>query len=442
MPVDRAFIIRGFGTVITGTALSGRVAVGNEVEILPEEITAKVRGIQIHGKTIQEGFAGSRVAINLQGIEKEKIKRGDTIVTPGTIKPTKTVEVLISLLPSASRPLKDGMDVLLHFATTAVTSSPILLGAKEIKPGEVGFARIKVKEPVTVMHGDRFVLRMSDAGTIGGGIFLDMDPPRRGRSAAVEELKILGSDDVKAKVLLHINRRGTAGIVMNALLLRLNTPGDIVKKVVSELTALREIYKIDDTLLSAGTVKKIKNSIISELGTYHKTEPLKEGMLKEEVRTKLKLSQKLLGLAIDELVKERLIAAGRDTIRLSSHKTPEGGRKEDILKVYTDAGLTPPTLSELLEKVKIREREAMDLLYLLTKEGKLLKVKDLFFSGKSVDDLIDQVRRFFSNKNEMTPADFKDMTSLSRKFAIPLLEYLDSQKITIRVGDARRLRKG
>lgn len=442
LPVDRAFIIKGFGTVVTGTALSGRLSVGEEIELLPKGIKAKVRGIQTHGRTVQEGSAGSRMAINLQGIEREDVKRGDTIVSPGTLKPTSTAEVLISLLPSAPRPLKDRMDILLHFATSAVTCTSVLLGTKEIKPGEFGFARIKANEPITAMHGDRFVLRFSDAGTIGGGIFLDTNPPNRSRVSAIEELKILASDNSIAKALLHIKRAGKTGIKSAELSLRLNLPAAIVERIIPELTSNREVYKIDENLISAGAVKMVKDSIIAEVESYHKKENIKEGILREEIRSKLSLPPKILTLAINELVKSGLIVAGKDTISLSSYKSSGGDTKEKILKIYIDAGLTPPTFTELLEKIKVKEKEALDLLNTLFKEGKLAKVKDFFFAKEPINELQTRVIGFFKVKNEMTPVDFKEMTGLSRKFAIPLLEFLDSQKITIRVGDIRRLRKG
>lgn len=442
MPVDRAFIKKGFGTVVSGTALSGRVAVGDEVEILPEGITAKVRGIQTHWKTIQEGVAGSRVAINLQGIEREEVKRGDTIVTPRSLKPSNKAEVLLSLLPSASRSIKDGINLLLHFATSSVTASPVLLGTKEIKPGGNGLARLKLGGPAVAVHGDRFVLRFSEAGTIGGGIFLDMDPPKRSSKTAVDELKILASDDLKEKILLCINRAGNIGIKSAELQLKLSSSALAINNLISQLTSSNYIYKIGDAFVSAAAISKVKDRMISELDSYHRKEPMKEGMPREEMRTRLNLPHMLLALAIDELIKGRRIAAGKESIRLFSHMASGGEKKEEIISIYMKAGLTPPTLTELMDEVNIKEREALDLLNLLYKEKQLIKVKDLFFFSKTVDTIIEEVRGFFSNKTEMLPADFKDMTGLSRKFAIPLLEYLDSQKITIRVGDSRRLRKG
>lgn len=442
MPVDRSFTIKGFGTVVTGTLVSGMVHVGDEVDIQPGAVKAKVRGIQIHGRQVEEAVAGSRVAVNLQGVERQVVKRGATVSSSGMLKSTTTVEAEISLLPTAPRPLKNDAELMFHIYSASTIATVIILDSREIKPGDSGFARIRIREPLVAMHGDRFVLRSPDAGTIGGGVILDAAPPRRSRKEALEELKVLHSNDIKKKALLYINRGGINGTAADDLSLRLNTATSALEPVISELLTSGNALKIEDGLVSADVVKMLSDSAISELKEYHKKEPMKEGIIREELRTRLKAPQKVLGIVLERLAKERIIVAERDVLRLISHKASGGETKERIEKIYIDAGLTPPTLTEFLEKIKIRDKEALDLLNMLSKEGKLVKVKDLFFSRESIDGLTAKVRDFFNKKSDMTPIDFKEMTGLSRKFAIPLLEYLDSQKVTIRVGDVRKLRKG
>lgn len=442
LPVDRCFTIKGFGTVITGTLVSGRVRVGDEVELLPETIRARIRGIQIHGGQVEEGVAGSRVALNLQGVERDTVKRGDTVTSSGMLTATRTVELLISLLPSAPRPLKDGAEHTFHIYSSSILATATLLNSKEIKPGESAFARIRAREPMVALHGDRFVLRSSDAGTIGGGVVLDVNPPKRSRKEAVEELNILSSGDMKAKALLYIKRGGLNGITAADLSVKLNAPAPLLEPVISGLVSSGNALKADEGLVSAGIVKALSDSVISEIKEYHKKEPMKEGIQREELRTRLRAPQNVLGIAIEKLVIDRMVVAGKDILRLASHKASGGEVKGRIEKVYIDAVLTPPILSELLEKMKIKEGEALDLLHLLAKEGRLVKVKELFFSKEAVDSLQTRVVELLKAKGEMSPVDFKEMSGLSRKFAIPLLEYLDSQKVTIRVGDVRRLRKG
>ncbi|MDO8445151.1 MAG: selenocysteine-specific translation elongation factor [Deltaproteobacteria bacterium] len=442
MPVDRSFTIKGFGTVVTGTLVSGTVHVGDEVDIEPGAVKAKVRGIQIHGRQVEEAVAGSRVAVNLQGVERQVVKRGDTVSSSGILKTTTTVEAEISLLPTAPRPLKNEAELMLHIYSASTIATVIILDLKEIKPGDSGFARIRIREPLVAIHGDRFVLRSPDAGTIGGGVILDAAPPRRSRKEALEELKVLYSNDIKKKTLLFIKRGGINGTAVNDLSLKLNAATRVLEPVISELVTSGNALKIEDGLVSADVVKMLSDSAICELKECHKKEPMKEGILREELRTRLKAPQKVLGIVLERLAKDRLIVAERDALRLTSHKASGGETKERIEKIYIDAGLTPPTLTEFLEKIKIRDKEALDLLNMLSKEGKLVKVKDLFFSRGSIDGLTAKVREFFNKKSDMTPIDFKEMTGLSRKFAIPLLEYLDSQKVTIRVGDVRKLRKG
>lgn len=442
LPVDRCFTIKGFGTVVTGTLVSGRVRVGDEVEILPETLKTRVRGIQIHGGHVEEGVAGSRAAINLQGVERDTIKRGDTVASSGMLIASRAVELLISLLPSAPRPLKNGAEHAFHIYSSSIMATVTLLNSKEIKPGESAFARISAREAMVTLHGDRFVLRSSDAGTIGGGVVLDVNPPKRSRKEAVEELNILSSGDIKAKALLYIKREGLNGITAGDLSVKLNAPAALLDPVISELVSSGNALKTDEGLVSAGIVKMLSDSVISELKEYHKKEPMKEGIQREELRTRLRVPNKVLGIAIEKLVRDRMVIAEKDILKLASHKASGGEVKGRIEKVYIEAALTPPILSELLEKVKIKEREALDLLNLLAKEGRLVKVKDLFFSKEAVDNLQTRVVELLKAKGEMSPVDFKEMTGLSRKFAIPLLEYLDSQKVTIRVGDVRKLRKG
>lgn len=442
MPVDRSFTIKGFGTVVTGTLVSGMVHVGDEVDIQPGAVKAKIRGIQIHGRQVEEAVAGSRVAVNLQGVERQVVKRGATVSSSGILKTTTTVEAEISLLPAAPRPLKNEAELMLHIYSASTIATVIILDSKEIKPGDSGFARIRIREPLVAMHGDRFVLRSPDAGTIGGGVILDAAPPRRNRKEALEELKVLHSNDIKNKTLLYIKRGGINGTAADDLSLRLNTATSALEPVISELVTSGNALKIEDGLVSADVVKMLSGSAICELKEYHKKEPMKEGILREELRTRLKAPQRVLGIILERLEKDRIIAGERDILRLTSHRASGGETKERIERIYIDAGLTPPTLTEFLEKIKIRDKEALDLLNMLSKEGKLVKVKDLFFSRESIDGLTAKVREFFNKKSDMTPVDFKEMTGLSRKFAIPLLEYLDSQKVTIRVGDARKLRKG
>jgi selenocysteine-specific elongation factor len=442
LPVDRSFTIKGFGTVVTGTLVSGKVRVGDEVELLPKNLKTRVRGIQIHGRQVQEGVAGSRVAINLQGIERDKVSRGDTVTSSGILKTTMTVEAEISLLPTTPRPLKNEAERMLHIYSASSMATIILLNSKEIRPGESGFVRVGLREPIVAVHGDMFVLRSPDAGTIGGGVILDADPPRRSRKETVEDLNILSSEDMKGKILLYIRRGGLNATDVGDLSVKFNTNPKVIEPVISELISSKIILKTDDAVISAEALNALKNSLMGLIGSFHKKEPMKAGLLTEEARTRLRISQKVMDAVIDSLSKERQIVSEKDTLRLTSHKASGGESKERIEKIYIEAGLTPPTLTELLDKLKIKEREALDLLNLLSKEGRLIRIKEFFFSKASIDGLSATIRAFFAKKSDMTPPDFKEMTGLSRKFAIPLLEYLDSQKVTIRVGDVRKLRKG
>ena len=359
LPVDRSFTIKGFGTVVTGTLVSGKVRVGDEVELLPKNVKTRVRGIQIHGRQAEEGVSGSRVAINLQGIERDTVKRGDTVTSPGSLKTRMTVEAEISILPTTPRPLKNEAERMLHIYSASSMSTITLLNSKEIRPGESGFARIGLREPIVAVHGDMFVLRSPDAGTIGGGVILDADPPRRSRKETMEDLKILSSGDMKGKVLLYIRRGGVNAVTLSDLSVKFNTNPKAIEPSISELISSKIILKIDGEVISAEAINALKNSLMELIGSFHKKEPMKAGLLTEEARTRLRISQKVMDAVVDSLSKDRQIVAEKDTLRLASHKASGGEKKERIEKIYIEAGLTPPTLTELLEKLKIMEREAL-----------------------------------------------------------------------------------
>ncbi|MEK7852080.1 MAG: SelB C-terminal domain-containing protein, partial [Deltaproteobacteria bacterium] len=252
----------------------------------------------------------------------------------------------------------------------------------------------------------------------------------------------LSSEDMKGKILLYIKRGGKKGATVGDLSVKFNANPKSLEPSISELISSKTILKIDGDLISAETFNALRNSLMEQIGSFHKKEPMKAGLLTEEARTKLRISQKVLDAVTGSLARDKSVIIERDLLKLASHKASGGEVKERIEKIYLEAGLTPPTITELLEKLKIKERETLDLLNLLYKEGRLVKVKEFFFSRDSIDNLTARVCEFFKRKADMTPIDFKEMTGLSRKFAIPLLEYLDLQKITIRVGDVRKFRKG
>ncbi|MEN6638212.1 MAG: selenocysteine-specific translation elongation factor [Smithella sp.] len=454
LPVDRIFTMKGFGTVVTGTLISDKIKVGEDVQILPENISTRIRGIQVHNQPTEEAFSGQRTALNLQGIDKATLARGNVLVRPQTLRPTKRLDVFFEYLASNTRKLKNRSLVRLHTGTTEIMTRIVLLNADELSPGEKSFAQLILADEDVVVAGDHFVLRSySPVTTIGGGRILDPLPGKHKRKnkKILDDLQILQSGALPEKISVLLERAGFNGINVRSLAFRLGIHVKKIREALEKLFSNRQAILLsgdDTTALSSHLYAQLEDLLMKSLADYHQNNPLKEGISKEELKAALAgtVSAKLFNMVLASLGKRNLIASDKDNVRLASHLVQLAGEEDtlrrSIASTYTQAGLTPPSLADVLNGFKDQKAKAQSIVKLMIKDGELIKInEDLCFTGEALTRLREEYKAQLVRDGQATPATFKDLTGLSRKYIIPLMEYFDTSKLTVRVGDHRILRE-
>jgi selenocysteine-specific elongation factor len=453
LPIDRVFTMKGFGTVLTGTLVSGRIATGEAVEILPSGIRAKVRGLQVHNEKAEQAVAGQRTAVNLQGVEKSSIERGEVLLHQDTVEPTTLLDVEVIYLSHASRPLRTGVTLRFHTGTSLQMARIFLLGAHELKPGTRGYAHIRLKDPIVALPNDRFVLRGSSLiQTVGGGIILDAHPQRRRRLKAevIHQLEQLKGGDPAFIIGFHIRKGGHQGVEVRKLAGYTNLPPAVLTATMDKLLSRRGVIKFDreaERVIDGGIYNDLKDALVTALGAYHAANPLKPGIPKEELKAKLPadVDAKLFTALLQDLVKGEAVVQEMDKVRLASHrislKESQQQLEERIEEIMRRSGLTPPSPKELEAELKAGAREVEEILALLAHQGTIIKLKDgVYFHHGPLQELRKELIAFLKGHGRISTQDFKALTNASRKYTIPLAEYFDAIKVTVRVGDDRVLR--
>ncbi len=455
LPVDRVFSMKGFGTVITGSLVSGSINVGDTIMVYPSGVTSKIRGLQVHNQSVEKAESGMRTAINFQGLDKASVNRGDVLALPGSLKSSYMIDIQLNFLKSNEKPMKNRTRVRFHSGTSEIMGNLILLDREELMPGDSIVGQIRLDTPVTLVKDDRFVIRSySPVRTIGGGHILNPIPVKhkRFREEIVTGLAGLADSDPADVIAFHVEQSGYAGLLFSDLKLMTNLPEKPLQNAISTLLAGRVLVQIDKEnriFIHRDNIDSLVAEAIQQLKNYHEKNPLKAGMSKEELKSKLPSSMdgKLFTLLLNYMKKSDNIILEEDLVRLFSFTVSMKIDQEDvsrrILAVYQKDGLTPPYFKDLSETLNIHSSVAKDVLMLLVEQGKITKVKeDLFFSKQAIEDLKKRLVDFFKTKDELTTPEFKEIAGVSRKYLIPLIEYFDSKNVTIRVGDTRRLRNG
>lgn len=451
LPIDRVFTMKGFGTVITGTLLSGTISTEQEIEILPKGIIAKVRGIQSHNQAAARSVAGQRTAVNLQGVEKDQLSRGDTLVSAGFFIPTKTLDVKLELLAHAPRGLKTGARIRFYNSTQEAIGRITLIGQNELAPAQEAFAQLRFEHPVIVQHGDRFILRFySPMETLGGGMILHPHPKRHKRAVLQESLtslRVLEQGPLDDVLALFISGKGLTGMEEPEAVGLIAADKQVVAAALASLAQKKLIQRIDKLYVHTSLLALLEKKVLDLVKLYHKDNPLKPGLDKEELKgmLRMRVSIKVLSLTVDGLVKKKQLEADNSKLRLPGFKAASSPVSDDIKNRIVDAikkgGTQPPVREELPALFGITEKDAKDLLKLLAEEGRTVRINDsLHLDRDIVETIKSDLRRYLEEKKELTMAEFRDLAKTSRKFAVPLMEYFDSQKLTQRVGDKRVLR--
>jgi len=453
LPIDRVFVMKGFGTVVTGTLVSGSISVGDTVQILPSLKEGKVRGIQVHNEIVEMAKAGQRTAVNLQGIAKSFINRGDVLVHPQTITSTYMVDAYLEHLPTSSRPFRNRIKQRFHIGTSSTLATIILLDRAELPPGEKGFVQLRFEKPVVTLPHDKFVIRGSSAiQTLGGGVVIDSHPAKHKRLAkdVLAGLMILREGGEEEVVSHYLASSGVEGMTLRELRERVNIFPSRLSKLLRELVTRGEIVTIDGEggrLVHHLRYEELREKTLSYILEFHKKYPLRPGPSKEEVKSKLPktVEAKLFHRMMRELVASKEILVEKDKLRLSTHRVSlrddQKRLKNRVEELFARGGLQSPSFKELATNLSTDESELRNVVRLLIEEGTIIKAKeDMYFHREAVEKLKGELIQFLRFHHEITTAQFKEMTKVSRKYAIPLIEYFDNSKITIRVGEKRLLR--
>jgi selenocysteine-specific elongation factor len=439
LPIDRVFTLKGFGTVVTGTVISGTLSLDDMVEIEPSRIHTKVRGLHSHGKAIRTAYAGQRVAINLQGVDKEALKRGDVVVTPKVVSASRIMDAKIELLHDVPV-LKSKSLVHLHITTSETIARIILYNREELRSGESCYCQLRLEEPAVALSGDRYIVRrFSPVITIGGGTILDPSPLRRRRKEALEDLGVLEQGALPERIAVKVKKSGIKGMKAMTLSgwIKAETPS--IDEALSLLKKQGTLKQLGETLLHRDIYHGLAKGITETLHSFHKKNPLSPGMLKEELRAQLKVSPEAWNTLLSSL---EAVVVDKDVVRLKEvivASSVASQSSEKILQLLEKARFQPPSREELSESLTMDPKALGDLLKLMSKEGSVVRINDsLYVAGSAFKEMISLLRSFFAKKPSMTVAEFRDILDTTRKYALPFLEYLDSNKITLRVGDVRK----
>ncbi len=454
LPIDRVFTMRGHGTVITGTLVSGSIQVGEQVTIYPEGQKSKVRGLQVHGDSVQTAYSGQRTAMNLHGLEVEDLKRGDCIARPGTLFPSRIWDVELKCLSSSPRPLKHRKEMHFHHGSREIMARLHLLDRDQLQPGESAPAQFYFPYPMVGIFNDKFVVRsFSPLMTVGGGSLLNPAGRKIKRySGQMDKLYTFLDADPQQVVLSQLEDAGKQGVAFEQLKTMTLLSSKKLQKLLQDLNSRQYIAMFDkeeQRYVSQELVNNLLGQLQDFIGKYHQNNPMKAGISRSMLASNWapKLSPKLFNFVLEKAISQNILVSEQEVLKSPDHKislaSDQTELRKKLLKIYTDADIQPPNLNSVLEELGVSKKEAVPVLDLLAEEGELRKVKDeLYFSTDALEKIKQWVFDHFREKEDMAPTDFKHITGLSRKYSIPLLEYLDKEKITMRVGDSRKLRKG
>ena len=445
MPIDRVFTMKGFGTIVTGTLVAGTMRREDELELFPAGKKARVRGVQVHGENKERAIAGERTALNLAGVEKQELERGMTLAAPGLLQASPRLEVKLSLLASA-KPLKSGSRVHLHAFASEVIATVRLNHGKQMAAGAEAFAQLRLNSPLLLVPGDRFIIRQfSPVVTIGGGVVLDAFPiPKLKEEARERLLKATAAADGEQILTERIARRWDSGISLERLVTETGWPAKMIQDRLDQPRAKGIITKLGHRFLSGAAVAACKNSLSSTLETFHAQNPLAPGINQETLREKFALDGQVFSALLGKLVEEGKVETAGDLVHLSGFgvvmKDEESESRKMIEQAFRSAGLKVPALKDVLAALKIDKARAQKIVTLLLRDKILIKVSDdLVFHQSALAELRKSLAAHKAQSPKIDVARFKHMTGVSRKYAIPLLEYLDRERVTRRDGDHRTI---
>ena len=445
LPIDRVFSMKGFGTVVTGTLISGTIRKEEELEVFPSRRRVRVRGVQVHGEPAEQAAAGQRTALNLAGVQKDELARGMVLAPPATFQTTRRLGVSLSLLASA-RTLKNRARVHLHAYTWEAIAEVALAGETQLKPGRSGFAQLRLSAPTLLLPGDRFIIRQfSPVLTIGGGVVLDAAPLMKKLRADDPMAALRALQGSPAEILQgRIARRGGQGLALSAAVAETGWRPEQILSLSAKLQSEGRVVTAGDVMLSAGTFRAAAAHALEAVAAFHRENPLVPGVGRELLREQLRVAAGVFAAVIERLAGEGKLEIAGDVLRLPGSgvvmKDEEAESKKVIETAFASAGLRVPALYEVLAGLKVDKARAQKIVTLLLRDRVLVKISsELVFHREALENLRARLKAEKARSPKIDVARFKDLAGVSRKYAIPLLEYLDRERVTRRVGDAREI---
>jgi len=454
LPIDRVFTIKGFGTVVTGTLVSGIVQIEDIVEVLPKKLKSRVRGIQTYNQAVPKAWAGQRTALNLHGLEKANLERGDVLTEPDLIEPTYMVDVSLQLLAKAEKPLKNRSRVRFHTGTSEIMARIILLDREELEPGQQTLAQVHLEAPGVVLARDRYVLRSySPIITIGGGEILNPHPQKHKRytPSVQTDLSVLEKGSLDQVIEVYAKWNKWKPLSERTVIGQLAVSRQDVKAGLERLAGQGKLVFVDPearTFMHEAHYQELMRIVQSYLKDFHTKYPLKSGMSKEELRSKLpeELPMQVFNKVLEEQAAAGVVTVDKKIVRLSSHRVQLSPEQEQIRgkieEIYLSGGFQPPNYEEVLEKVGGSKDLVAKVFQFLLEAGIIVRIREpIFYHQSKLEEIKSILIRSLKEKGEIDVGMLKDLLGTSRKYAIPLLEYFDSTGLTIRKGDARVLRE-
>ncbi len=443
LPIDRVFTMKGFGTVVTGTLVSGTIKKEDELEVFPKRQRVRVRGVQVHGTSAAEASAGQRTALNVAGVTVEEIRRGMSLAPPATLQTTTRLDVELALLKSA-KPLKDRTRVHFYAYTSETIATVVVHGGNKINPGETALAQLRLAEPMPLLPRDRFILRQfSPVVTIAGGQVLDASPLAKVKPETLRNfLSTLRTGTSEQVLTARIARRGHRGLAIAQAVAETGWRAKVIETTLTAPISRKTIVRVADRFVDAASFSSLLVSLSAAVSEFHKHDPLAPGINKETLHERFDVPGGVYTAALEALAREKKIEMVGELVRLPGRgaemKTDEAESQKTIEAAFASAGLKVPALKDVLAGLKIDRSRAQKIVTLMLRDRLLIKIsEDLVFHR---DALADLRRRITAEKTKSPKIDvtrFKDMFGITRKYAIPLLEYLDREHVTRRVGDER-----
>lgn len=454
LPIDRAFTMKGFGAVVTGTLVAGEISAADELQLLPEGSRVRVRGVQVHGASVDRAGSGQRTAVNLVGVDVANIERGMVLAPIGRLQPTQIVDVQLNVLPTAPRGIRTRSRLRVHIGSAEVLARVrVLESSGEISPGDTGFAQLRFETPVVALHEERFIIRSySPAETIAGGLVLDPRAKKhRGRELEKthERLKLLLSSNRAIRLSTFVEAAGDQGLRFADIAARTGWTDEVLAEVVKAIP-VKTVVDADGVLISTENFDRLSRLASEEVKLHHKREPLSRGLARETLRERqfAHAAPEVFRAVLAQLEKSGKLVLEKDTVRSSEHEvglSPADAKlSEAIAQTYERAALEAPVLDQVLTAAGVPATQraySRRILQLLLDNGTLVRVQgEMFFHSRAIDHLKNLLRQYASDHEPerlIDVATFKELAGVSRKYAIPLLEYLDGQRITRRAGDRR-----